>query len=259
MRTVSLAAFRELRVASSTGRSTPENAIRGGGSSLAFSPGGITAATDATDARPNAYGVGRSCRALKERRVQWCAVQVRVGSEDACARRLPVSAHSALDAAVARREVFRRHAGKWTIARDVLFPGYVLVATEDLENLSKDLAVLSERLNLIQQGGAVAALGRDELSLLEMLADDERVVRVSVADIVGGRLRVTHGPLMGHEDLVAKIDRHHRAAYLRYGLFSGLLRGSSGAADGSKGPMCGLAPGHRQFGLRVSLEVVSKS
>lgn len=74
---------------------------------------------------------------------------------------------------------------------------------------------------------------------MRRIGDARHVIRMSVGDVVEGRLVVHEGALVGCEGLVAHVDRHRRSAWLQ-------------AAD----PVLRDASGR---GLRVGLEVVSKS
>ena len=152
---------------------------------------------------------------------------------------------AALDAYALRRTTWRREAGEWHQATDVLFPGYVLVETDDPSQLEDALGVLSRPALLVRAAGnAIATLEPEEAALIRQLAGSTRTVGASVGEIVNGILHISSGPLAGLEGLVSKIDRHRRAAYLAPAAFHTL----TGASVQTPRRM-----------PRVALEVVSKT
>ena len=78
------------------------------------------------------------------------------------------------------------------------------------------------------EGRGVVPLDDGVRAWLEASADPTWCVRSSVAEIVGGELRVTSGPLVGQEARVLKVDRHKRTALVAMG-------------DGPKAPVEALA------------------
>ena len=194
----------------------------------------------------------------RARRAELCAVQVRVGSEDAMARRiLKIAGDAAQDAFALRRELMRREDGIWRVRRDVLFPGYVIVETADPALLEERLKVLTETSHLLRGAGdAVATLDEREAELVRSLGGSARTVGVSRGVIQNSALRVTAGPLMGLEQLVAKVNRHKRIAYLDAAAFGCLAAG--GRRPGQRvARLRQEEPARRQ--IRVALEVVSKT
>ena len=159
---------------------------------------------------------------------------------------------AAVTAVCPQAELARRAAGAWTLATQPLFPGYVLVESADAEALARELATLARPLRLVEVGGRPAALAPEEAELLFSLMDAEGVVRLSVGDIVAGELHVARGPLAGREDLVRRIDRHARAAWLAPEALPLCARLSNQGEPRA-------AAGARRRGPQVGLEVVSKS
>ena len=210
-----------------------------------------------------------------------CAVAVRAGHEDAVARRVMRAAEGAATCAYAlRRAAFKREGGVWRQVNEVLFPGYVLVETADPDLLEKNLQVLARSAQLVRGAGeAVATLEPQEAALIRQLGGPAHAVEASVGCIVDGRLRVSAGPLKGLEQLVRKVDRHRRAAYLDPAAFGVLTGIRAGAAAGENCPACpvpprpSIAPQRRARSStalsaqkpvrprmpRVALEVVSKT
>ena len=182
-------------------------------------------------------------------------VQVVPSREDAAARRVMALSGDAVRACFPlRRQMPRKTAGEWGIATDLLFPGYLFLASDDPEAVAHVLRRSTQPDLMLSADGALAVLTDAEAALVHALGGAEGVVRVSRGAIEGGRLAVASGPLAGLEGLVCHVDRHRRAAWLDPSRADEVLLGRApGAAAGT------LALPADARGLKVGLEVVSKS
>ena len=161
-----------------------------------------------------------------------------------------VAGTSVLDTFVLQRELPYRKDGVWQTRTDLLFPGYVLVATNDVDTLEHQLNLITEFHQLVCRGDAVATLAPDEVALIRALGGSSRTVGVSLGEIVTGELVVRRGPLVGREAIIAKIDRHKRVAYLNPAAFPRIASPAIPATD--------LRRPQRRM-PRVGLEVTVKS
>ena len=125
------------------------------------------------------------------------------------------------DCFVPLREVLRREDGAWTTVRERLFPGYLFVETDDVNKVMERLARVPAFTRLLGIGDErVIPLSPDEVAWLTVLMQPlDKVVEMSVGVIEGDRVVVTDGPLVGHEALISKIDRHKRLAWLDMHMF----------------------------------------
>ena len=190
----------------------------------------------------------------------WCAVQVRPGHERAMAHRIEriaganasgaATGSAVLDTLVLRRELPFRQDGVWGVRTDLLFPGYVLVATGDIDALESQLNLITEFHQLVRQGDTVATLAPEEVALIRSLGGSTRTVGISMGEIIAGELVVRRGPLMGRENIVAKIDRHKRVAYLDPTAFPRITDSVGPGVEGRR---------FQRRMPRVGLEVMAKS
>lgn len=122
---------------------------------------------------------------------------------------------------IPRREVFRRVDGEWASVTETLFPGYVFVRTNQIQQLSELLGSVPVFTRLLGKSyERIIPLSSEEVAWLEaLLAPVSKVLEKSVGVIEGDRVIVTEGPLKGHEAQISKIDRHKRAAYLDMRMF----------------------------------------
>lgn len=151
----------------------------------------------------------------------WYVVQVRTGSEEnirvQCERRIP---QTILEKCfISYYEEKRRVQGEWRIQKKILFPGYIFVVTEKIEELYRQFAGIIGLTKLLGADGEVIPLTEEETAFLLALGGKEQVVKMSEGLIENSRVIVTSGPLQGKEGLIRKIDRHKRRAYLEIEMF----------------------------------------
>lgn len=119
------------------------------------------------------------------------------------------------EAFVPRREVMRRNGGVTTRVIEVLFPGYLFVVTETPRELCAQLKGVPAFTRML--GGSdkrFIPLNQSEIDCLEEFCGVNRVVEMSHGVIEGDQVRVSEGPLKGHEGIIKKIDRHKQCAYV---------------------------------------------
>lgn len=154
-----------------------------------------------------------------------CALRVTPGHERAMARRVRrVAAAGLNDCYVLLTERERRRAGLWHKELVPTFPSYLILDVRNSDALERGLRLLTAPADLPRVGGAPAAIPAEDAALLRTLAGPDHVIRASRGVIEDGALRVWEGPLAGREQLVRRIDRHRRAAYLDSLLGEGRLR-----------------------------------
>ena len=99
-----------------------------------------------------------------------------------------------------------------------MWPQYLFAESGDAIALVEALRTLSFRVEPAGlEGRGVVPLDDGVRAWLEASADSTWCVRSSVAENVGGELRVTSGPLVGQEARVLRVDRHKRTALVTMG------------------------------------------
>lgn len=162
-------------------------------------------------------------------------VAVTPGHEHAAARRIARVAGATADEVFAlERECPRRKGGVWSLERSIAYPGYVFAALRDAEGFEDALALVNAPFRLLKVGDAPSMLDEDELAVVRDMGGAEHVIRTSFGSLAAGALTVSAGPLRGLERLIARIDTHRKSAWL-------------------------VPLRHAQRGMRVGLEVVSKT
>ena len=147
-------------------------------------------------------------------------LQVTPGSERAMAERVKALAGPELvrDCFALSCRVLRKNQGVWRLVTETMFPGYLFVASDDIEAFEKAIKRSTAFARLLGAERRAFALRPEEASFVHDFGGPSHVVGFSRGTIDNGRTIIDEGPLRGHVDRIKKIDRHKRIAYLDIGL-----------------------------------------
>lgn len=99
-----------------------------------------------------------------------------------------------------------------------LFPGYLFIKSfMDQGEFDTYLKAMNEeKYGVIRElkKQDVSALTNDEIELLDLLLDEDYVLRMSEGQIINGRATVCKGPLQYFEKNIISLDKRNRVAYL---------------------------------------------
>ena len=98
-----------------------------------------------------------------------------------------------------------KYKGQWHIQKKKLFPGYLFLISENLDELHEQLKRVEAMTKLLGAGDDIIALTQNEIDFLLRFAGDEVVI--------------LSGPLKGMESTIQRIDRHKRKAWLNLEMF----------------------------------------
>lgn len=113
----------------------------------------------------------------------------------------------------------KKYLGQWRTETAVLFPGYLFVISDEVEELYAALKQLPRLTKLIGTGEKWTAMSKEDVEIVELLSGKDRLVRFSEGYIEGNQVVVISGSLKGMEGAIRKIDRHRRLAWLETELF----------------------------------------
>jgi transcriptional antiterminator NusG len=152
----------------------------------------------------------------------WYVIQV-VGGEEkrvlALIRRI-VDSTVFEECFIPQYEVMKRFQGQWRKCTETLFPGYLFLVTDYAERLVQELRAVPVFTKLLSNEGRFIPLDADEVAWLSAFTKQgSRIIEMSEGIIEGDRVVIRKGPLMDHDGLIRKIDRHKRVAYLDIGMF----------------------------------------
>lgn len=120
-------------------------------------------------------------------------------------------------------EAMRRYRGEWHKEKRIMFPGYLFVVTDYLEQLLLELDKIPKLTKVLGCERMPIPLREEEVGLLQQMLNGEHVAEISEGIIVGERLEIQSGPMKGMEGFVKKINRHKRIAWLEVKLFGRLV------------------------------------
>lgn len=148
-------------------------------------------------------------------------VQVCSGDEEQCVREfdLRIKKDILRECFIPRFEEKRKLNGKWMMQERILFPGYVFLETDVVEELFLGLKTIPRLTKLLGVGDRIVPLSEEEVAFLMRFGGDEHLVKMSEGMIEHSQVRILSGPLMGMEGMIRKIDRHKRRAWLEMELF----------------------------------------
>lgn len=151
----------------------------------------------------------------------WYVMQVRTGSEEniclQCKRK--ISSKTLKECFIPYYEEKRHIKGEWKILKKILFPGYVILDSEELTNLYLELKQISGLTYLLGTGREVVPLTEEEVKFLKDFGGKKQVVPISEGIIENSKVIIMSGPLGGKEGYIKKIDRHKRKVYLEVPMF----------------------------------------
>ena len=148
------------------------------------------------------------------------ALQVRFGKE---ARYIEIARFNSAKAILTwpRRRLRIRQAGQWRDALAPLFPGYLFLKANRVEDvLWHELRSLSNFIKFLPSNDRIVPLDtRDQATLSHFLAFGEVVDNSLITFDEYRRVRVVNGPLQGLEGQIVKVDRRKGSAKVRLDIY----------------------------------------
>lgn len=151
----------------------------------------------------------------------WYVVQVLTGTEESIRRKCQIKITKEIlrSCFIPYYEEKRRLQGKWIIQKKILFPGYVFVDTDQIEDLFEELKSVDGLTRILGAGQDVIPLSEKEEAFIRKFGGEDHVVAMSEGIIEKSKVVVTSGPLVGMEGFIRKIDRHKRKAWVALTMF----------------------------------------
>ena len=147
----------------------------------------------------------------------WYVIQVLKGREDAMAELIGrvVPADEMSECFSPKYATEAKIRGCWVPVVRELFPGYLVVDTDDPLAVEQRLLKLEEFARVLRQGDTFMPLEEAEVELIGGFTErGRRTVPMSRAVKQGERVVVTEGPLVGREALIKSVNRHKSCATL---------------------------------------------
>ena len=125
-------------------------------------------------------------------------------------------------------ETLFRKSGYVTKEVKLMFPGYVFIATKirNDEFVGRSLDCVHKSKYIVKllcyDDTHQAAMSSEEQAALDWLVQDNHCIEVSKGFIIGDRVIVTDGPLVGRESIIKGIDRHKMKAVIELEFMGGV-------------------------------------
>ena len=141
----------------------------------------------------------------------WYVIQVYTGREleiaQQCRDRVTEDGE---DVFVPLAERWTKIHGERTLITSRLFPGYVFIETEKIEDFHERLKRIYAMTKVLRIGEDMIPIQKEEEEYLRRLCGEEHVVKYSEGYLEGDKLVVTSGPLKDFAGNVKKVLRHKR-------------------------------------------------
>lgn len=163
----------------------------------------------------------------------WYAIQVTSGKEESTCRLMRRLVPSAVleEVFTPRYETQKKYQGEWRMCQSILFPGYVVAVTPDVDELRLRLRGVPEFTRVLAMGETYLPLDERDRAWIESLTrKGARTVEMSAAVMEGDHVVVTGGPLKGHEGWICAVNRQKSLAFLEIEMFGRKLKTKVGLA-----------------------------
>ncbi len=145
----------------------------------------------------------------------WYVIQVYTGMEEEICeqcRRQVLEKDEEIFVMLAER--MTKLQGQWTRITSRLFPGYVFVETEKIDELFIRLKRTGTMTKLLRTGEDMTPIDQKEEEYLRLLGGEEHFVKYSEGYLEGEKLIITSGAMKNYKGTVKKVLRHKRLVVL---------------------------------------------
>lgn len=155
----------------------------------------------------------------------WYVVQTCAGREEAACSLIEVFVGEQDDSLVKecfvpRYETMINFRGEWQKRTRPLFPGYLIVVTDRVDELERELWRVPAFTRLLGNDERFIPLEPNEIAWISAFTEEgNRVVGMSEGVIEGDEVIILKGPLMNHTGWIKSINRRKRLAYLEIQMF----------------------------------------
>ncbi len=146
----------------------------------------------------------------------WYVIQTQTGKEkrtkDLIERMVPSELYS--EVRILYYETKRKYQGEWHLEQKTMFPGYLFLITDQIEEIFLYLRKVPELTKVLGYGDDVVPISEKEEAFLTKISGGGNIVEMSYGIQVGDKIIVKEGILKGLESVIRKIDRHKRKALI---------------------------------------------
>jgi transcriptional antiterminator NusG len=151
----------------------------------------------------------------------WYAVQVRTGEEEKVKHfcNKLISNEVMKECFIPHYENKMRYLGSWHISTEVLFPGYIFMVSDHIDELRINVSRIPSLIRILGDGNEIIPLYDKEVEFLMQFGKAEHLIKMSQGYIENKRVIITDGPMKDYDGTIKKIDRHKRRAVIEVEFF----------------------------------------
>ena len=154
----------------------------------------------------------------------WYVMQVYTGMErEICEKCRSRIMEEGEDVFVPLAERMTKVRGEWTLVTSRLFPGYIFVETERIEDFHIRLRQIREMTKVLRIGERMVPIRPEEEERIRSLCREGHMAKYSEGYIKGDTLIITEGALKNFNGKVKKILRHKRMIVLEVPLLGQMV------------------------------------
>jgi transcriptional antiterminator NusG len=159
----------------------------------------------------------------------WCILFVKTSAEEKIIETLKSLLDlSAILPFIITKEKYFRKSGSRFIRKCICFPGYLFIKTNlPVEEVLRSIREIRKHTKLIYRILSYTDtkdifIREHELSMLKIFCDETACIKNSTGIIIGDKIQIKSGPLIGKESMIKKIDRHGRNATIELHLLGAI-------------------------------------
>jgi transcriptional antiterminator NusG len=152
----------------------------------------------------------------------WYAIHVRTGSEDKVCEEIRkqlarVGFSEEYQLLVPKRKLQEKRQGEWNEVVRTMFPGYVLVESEDVRGLARETRKCKGVLRYLESEGKFQEVNLEEIAQIVFMTGEKGIIGISeISFSEEGLFTVISGPLKGYERIIKKIDKRKQRAIIHF-------------------------------------------
>lgn len=124
---------------------------------------------------------------------------------------------------VPKRKIYERKQGVRREVVRTMFPGYVLVETENIFDFYLRLKGSPRVIKVLRNNDIFFELAYKEIQQILFLMNENGLIDISEAFIVNDKVQIINGPLHGNEGIIRKIDKRKGRAKVELSVNSNSL------------------------------------
>ncbi len=172
----------------------------------------------------------------------WYVMQVYTGTEtEMCETCRAGIMEEGEDVFVLLAEKMTKVGGVWSLVTARLFPGYVFVETDRIQDFNRRMKKAGSLAKILRTGEEMTPLYPEEETYFQKLGGREHVVRYSQGYIEGEELVVTSGAMRHCRGKVKKVLRHKRLVVLEVAMMGRVMEVTVGMGIVARQGNCEIA------------------